>query len=423
MKLIYRIALRLSAVLIPLMALWATLFYFMTVDEINDEADDALADYSELIIVRMLAGRELPPLNSGSNNSYSITPVPREYADSKSHIEYYDAEVYIPEKEETEPARILSTIFCDNDDNYYELKVAMPTFEKEDLVRTILFWIALLYLVLLLTLIGVTTWIFHRSMRPLYELLHWLDRYTPGRRTEPVPDNTSVSEFRRLNAAAQRAVDRSEKLFERQKQFIGNASHELQTPLAVMGNRIEWLLDNTELDERQIGELLGIQRTLGGVVRLNKTLLLLTKIDNGQFPESTDVFIPALVQESVEVFSEIYEDKEIEVDFPRPDSLVVRMNESLARTLTGNLLKNAFIYTPAHGRISISIKGRTLEIANTGETPLDADHIFDRFYKSGGREGSLGLGLAIVGAVQRYYGLEVKYRFEEKMHVFSVKWR
>ena len=92
------------------MALWATLFYFMTVDEINDEADDALADYSELIIVRMLAGRELPPLNSGSNNSYSITPVTREYADSKSHIEYYDAEVYIPEKEETEPARILSTI-------------------------------------------------------------------------------------------------------------------------------------------------------------------------------------------------------------------------------------------------------------------------------------------------------------------------
>ena len=44
MKLIYRIALRLSAVLIPLMALWATLFYFMTIDEINDEADGALAD-------------------------------------------------------------------------------------------------------------------------------------------------------------------------------------------------------------------------------------------------------------------------------------------------------------------------------------------------------------------------------------------
>ena len=75
MKLIYRIALRLSLILIPLMALWATLFYFMMVEEINDEADDTLEDYSELIIIRMLAGRELPSLNSGSNNSYSITPV------------------------------------------------------------------------------------------------------------------------------------------------------------------------------------------------------------------------------------------------------------------------------------------------------------------------------------------------------------
>ena len=143
MKLIYRIALRLSLILIPLMALWATLFYFMMVEEINDEADDTLEDYSELIIIRMLAGRELPSLNSGSNNSYSITPIDEAYASSKPHIEYYDAEVYIPEKEETEPARILSTIFLDNDDNYYELKVAIPTFEKDDLVRTILFWIIL----------------------------------------------------------------------------------------------------------------------------------------------------------------------------------------------------------------------------------------------------------------------------------------
>ena len=163
MKLIYRIALRLSLILIPLMALWATLFYFMMVEEINDEADDTLEDYSELIIIRMLAGRELPSLNSGSNNSYSITPIDEAYASSKPHIEYYDAEVYIPEKEETEPARILSTIFLDNDDNYYELKVAIPTFEKDDLVRTILFWIILLYFVLLITIIGSTIWIFHVS--------------------------------------------------------------------------------------------------------------------------------------------------------------------------------------------------------------------------------------------------------------------
>ena len=256
MKLISRIALRLSLALLPLMALWGVLFYFTMVDEINDEADDALEDYSELIVKRMLAGRELPKPNNGSNNSYSIVPIGAPEAAVRPHIDYYDAEVYIPEKEETEPARVLTTIFQDADGAYYELKVATPTFEKDDLLRAILYWVVFLYLLLLLTTISLTVWVFHRSMRPLYELLRWLDDYTPGRRGAPVPCSTRIVEFRRLSAAAQQAVDRSEALFEQQKHFIGNASHELQTPLAVLGNRIEWLLDNTEPTEKQMEELL-----------------------------------------------------------------------------------------------------------------------------------------------------------------------
>ena len=306
MKLISRIALRLSLALLPLMALWGVLFYFTMVDEINDEADDALEDYSELIVKRMLAGRELPKPNNGSNNSYSIVPIGAPEAAVRPHIDYYDAEVYIPEKEETEPARVLTTIFQDADGAYYELKVATPTFEKDDLLRAILYWVVFLYLLLLLTTISLTVWVFHRSMRPLYELLRWLDDYTPGRRGAPVPCSTRIVEFRRLSAAAQQAVDRSEALFEQQKHFIGNASHELQTPLAVLGNRIEWLLDNTEPTEKQMEELLKMQRTLRQIVRLNKTLLLLTKIDNGQFPESSEVDLAAVVGEQVALYDEIY---------------------------------------------------------------------------------------------------------------------
>ena len=175
MKLISRIALRLSLALLPLMALWGVLFYFTMVDEINDEADDALEDYSELIVKRMLAGRELPKPNNGSNNSYSIVPIGAPEAAVRPHIDYYDAEVYIPEKEDTEPARVVTTIFQDADGAYYELKVATPTFEKDDLLRAILYWVVFLYLLLLLTTISLTVWVFHRSMRPLYELLRWLD--------------------------------------------------------------------------------------------------------------------------------------------------------------------------------------------------------------------------------------------------------
>ena len=422
MKLIYRIALRLSLVLLPLLALWAVLFYAAMVDEINDEADDALEDYSELIVTRMLAGRALPSLNSGSNNSYSIAPVDEAYASKHPRIVYYDAEVFIPEKDETEPARILTTVFQDRDGNYFELKVATPTFEKDDLLETILGWVVSLYFLLLVTIVGVTVWVLHRSMRPLYALLRWLDGYVPGRNNPPVPDDTNISEFRRLNEAAQRAADRSDELFDRQKQFIGNASHELQTPLAVLGNRLEWLLDRTELTEEQMGELFQMQRTLGGIVRLNRTLLLLTKIDNGQFPESTEVDIAGLVREQVALCEEIYESRGIACSVNCAGPLAVRMNESLASVLVANLVKNAFIHTGAGGGIRIDIEDRTLSVANDGDASLDGERIFERFYQGSKKEGSTGLGLALVNAVGRYYGLRVAYRFESGRHVFSVAW-
>ena len=422
MKLIYRISLRLSLVLLPLITLWAVVFYFTMVDEINDEVDDALEDYSELIVIRMLSGELLPRMNEGSNNSYTIAPVDENYAAAHPGIDYYDAEVYIPEKEETEPARFLVTIFQDGNGQFYELKVATPTFEKDELLETILWWVVWLYLLLLITVVGTTMWIFHNSMRPLYALLHWLDGYVPGHKTVPVPNNTSITEFRRLNTAAQQAVDRSEELLEQQKQFIGNASHELQTPLAVLGGRMEYMLDHAGLDEQTMGEVIQMQRTLGHIVRLNKTLLLLAKIDNGQFPENTDVDISAMIREQKELYDDIYEERDIRCDMHLTGSFLVRMNESLASVLVSNLIRNAYAHSEAGARIDIRIEGRTLTVSNDGVTPLDGKHIFERFYQGSKREGSTGLGLALVKAVADSYGLCVGYRFGEEQHIFSVEW-
>ena len=422
MKLILRIALRLSAVLLPLLALWAGLFYYALMGRIREETDDALWDYSELIIQRMLGGERLPQLNEGSNNSYSITPVDSLYASAHPRLEYYDAEVYIPEKEETEPARVMTTLFQDEDGLYYELKVATPTFEKDELLATIFGWMIFLYLVLLVTVIGITILVFHRSMRPLYDLLKWLDEYRPGGKNRPVPNRTRIEEFRRLNLAAQQAVDRSEALYQQQKQFIGNASHELQTPLAVLSGRLEWLLDHTELTEEQMGEVLQMQRTLKRLSRLNKTLLLLTKIDNHQFPESTTVDIASLVREQQELYCEIFSARDIHWSLSLPESFPVQMNESLASVLVTNLMKNACLHSEPGAEVQVRLENRTLTVSNPGAAPLDQEQVFKRFYQGAKKEGSNGLGLALVKAVADYYGLPIAYRFLEGRHCFSVSW-
>ncbi|MBR6647879.1 MAG: HAMP domain-containing histidine kinase [Bacteroidaceae bacterium] len=419
MKLIYKVTLRLALILLPLITLWAVIFYYTMIEEINDESDDSLVEYAETIIRRQLAGYPLPLPGNGSNNSYTIEPI-----DSGGYIEpymtFHDEMVYIPEQKDTEPARVLTTTFIDDNDITYKLQVTMPTFERDDLRNAIFWYILVLYALLVLVVLFATWAIFYRSMRPLYKLLRWFDNYTPGKRPSAIPES-DVIEFQKLGKAASLAVDRAEEYFEQQKQFIGNASHELQTPLAVIGNRIEWIVDNTTLNEEQYSELSKIQRTLGRLVRTNKTLLLLTKIDNGQFPETADVDIVTLVNREIEVYSDIFAHKEIKSNLKLPQYSIVKINESLAYTLIGNLLKNAYLHSPEGATVTVQVDSRSIIVSNDGDTPLDAERVFNRFYHDG-KNGSTGLGLALVNSICRYYDFKVGYRFEEKQHIFSVEW-
>lgn len=106
MKLIYYIILRITLALTLILTIWAVFFYVTMIDEVNDEVDDSLEDYSETIIIRALAGEELPSENNGSNNQYYLTEVTKEYAGNRNDIQYKDSMVYIVEKGETEPAPI-----------------------------------------------------------------------------------------------------------------------------------------------------------------------------------------------------------------------------------------------------------------------------------------------------------------------------
>ena len=421
MHLFSRIIRNLAAVLVLLMALWATLFYYAMIDEIRDEADDSLEHYSSMIISRVLAGRELSHIGDGSNNSYAITPVSEEYASQHSHLTYHDEEFYIAEKGEEEPARVITSIFSDSNGRYYELKVATPTFEKNDLFESVAIWIAILYVGLLIVVLTVSALIFYRHMRPLYELLHWLDGYHPGCKPQSVPVQNQIKEFRKLGDALQRAIDRSEHLFERQSKFIGDASHELQTPLAIIGNRLEWLMSSPSLTPEEAAELYKINQTLGRAVRLNKTLLLLTKIDNHQFPESVDVDIVDIVKECVASYGEVYELREICFEQDLPQQYVVHINESLASTLVSNLIRNVYIHAPEGSQAKVEICDGVLTVSNDGDKPLDADHVFDRFYKASKTHTSTGLGLALVAAICRLYDMPLEYKFQQGRHLFTIK--
>ena len=421
MKLIHNIAVRLSVALLPVIGLWAMVFYFVIVDEINDEADDLLESYAEQLMVRKLSGKELPVTNIMTDGHYSISQVTESYADSQAGMEYYDSVFYIKETDENEPARFLKTIFKDREGRCFELIVATPTFEKDDLIGTILWWILALYLILLLTVVVIALVVLQKSMRPLYKILDWLNAYTPGKAHSRLAIDTDIQEFRQLEKVTTEATDRSDNAFEKQKQFIGNASHELQTPLAVLGGRIDWMLDNDSLGEESVGELVKMKRELGHIVRLNKTLLLLTKIDNDQFPDQTDVNLSSIVLSQKELYEEIFSSKKISCSVQVPDEpVIIRMNETLASILVTNIIKNAFVHSPEGGTVTLTLTENGLVVANSGDSPLDQGRIFDRFYQGAKKDGSTGLGLALAKTIADRNGLRLTYSYENGMHLFRI---
>ena len=424
MKLLLRITLWLAVALTVLLAIWAVCFYFATIDEINDETDDSLIDYSDGLIIRKLAGVQLPSDDNGTNNTYYIKEVPEEYALSREWISFEDQEVFISSKAEFESARVLTRLFRDSEDRFFELTVAVPTFEKDDIERSILWWIVALYILMLLSVLFISVWVVSYNMRPLKAMLRWLEEYNPGKTMPPVPSDTNVTEFRHLADTIRNAAERFDVQYLEQKRFIGNASHELQTPLAACSNRIEMLLDSPDLTESQAGELIKVHRELQALIPLNRTLLLLTKRENGQFPETSEINFRDLVSDSVEMFREIYPARNISVSLDIKAPFIAEANEQLAVILVRNLVKNAFIHTPPGSTVSVSMDSSGFSVSNPGDQPLDDTKIFSRFYHGhSSREGSTGLGLAIVHSVCRSYGLTVSYRFHGSRHIFSVKRR
>lgn len=421
MKLIYHIIFRISLALTLILTGWAVFFYVTLIDEINDEVDDSLEDYSETIIIRALAGEELPSQNNGSNNQYYLTEVSQEYAKTRNEIQYKDSMVYIVEKKETEPARMLTTIFQDNDGRFHELTVSTPSIEKKDLKEAILTWIIWLYIILLFCIIIISVWVFYRNMRPLYTLLHWLDRYQTGANNEELKNETQITEFRKLNEATIRYTERNEQMFEQQKQFIGNASHEMQTPLAICRNRLEMLMDDDSLSEKQLEELLKTHQTLEYITKLNKSLLLLSKIDNGQFTETKALSLNQLLKQYLEDYKEVYSYRKITTEIEERSECRVVMNESLAIALLTNLVKNAFVHNIDGGRIQIIFARQSIIFRNTGnQQPLDSARIFERFYQANRREGSTGLGLAIAYSICQLQHFSLQYYFEQGEHCFEL---
>lgn len=421
MRLLHVITLRLSLLATLILFCWSVFFYYTIMNEVNDEVDDSLEDYAEMIIIRSVRNEALPTASSGSNNQFFLREITPQYAAQTPHVRYEDRDVFIEEKDEFEPARVLTYIFQNDDGKFFELEVSTPHIDKKDLRGAIFYWIVFLFLAILLCILLLNLWTIGHSMRPLRKLLRWLDKYRVGEDNRPLDNPTKIYEFRKLNEVVKESIERTEVAYEQQKMFIGNASHEMQTPLAICNSRLEMLLEDPSLTERQMEEIVKTRQTLEQLSRMNRSLLLLTKIDNGQFADVADVNFTESIQRLLPDYEMVYASKNIRLQTELLGDFIVRMDESLAQTLLSNLLKNAFVHNHESGEITIKATTDSLLFENTGAPEsLNRDYIFERFYHSSDNRQSLGLGLAVVKAICQRYGLRIDYAFNNGKHAFTI---
>lgn len=416
MKLLRYTHLNLSFLLFLLLGGWGTFFYYAVIDEVMDETDDSLANYRDIIVGKILADSTLLDTRDKIIQGYSIRPLTTEEAEHYRD-QYYDGTVYIETEDEHEPVRVMKSCFMASDLKYYELEIRLSTLERDDLISAIFKYLVALYIALLCCIIFGTRLILKSAFRPLYRLLEWLENVSPGHHAPYLDPDCRIREFRTLNRAALEMHGRTEKAYREQKEFIENAAHELQTPLAVINGKLELLAEHENLDEEELKNIDDMFRSLHRAIQLNKSLLLLSRIQNRQFEEVTEVDMNPLARNILELLSDLYEEKRLEYHLSDSEECRVRMNESLAHTLLANLIKNAIIHSPVRGRVDILIHPERIEIANDGGQALDERQMFKRFYKgNGGQKDSTGLGLSIAQSIAELYHISLTYHYDGRHH-------
>ena len=256
--------------------------------------------------------------------------------------------------------------------------------------------------------------------KPFRETLDQLKTFSLNNQTKIEFSKTDVSEFDELNQSLTKLIEHNVSVYKTQKEFTENASHELQTPLAILKNKLDILLQNQDLTEKQYQIAEEMNRALSRSSRINKNLLLLAKIENNQF-ENSEIHLDELLNQSMEILQEHFEQKNISVNTEISDNVKVNGNIGLTEVLINNLIINAIRHTSINGSILIRLSQSEFEVSNSGTGKLNGDLLFKRFSRFSKDNNGSGLGLAIVREICKSQNWTIDYRFENNNHIFSVK--
>lgn len=410
----------LTLILLAVIAVWAALYYAYILDEVYDNVDDGLKNRKIQLIKAVYVDPNLLKNNEFGFNEFNINPVsPLKYTEKNK---LYNKMYYMEYDDEDEPYRVLETDFIDQYGKYQKLVVRTSTVEEDELIYDLTTALVILYFLLVISVILVNGLLLNKALKPFYHILNNLKKYQFGQHSVYEKKTYAIKEFNDLNTEIEGMIGRNELVFLQQKQFIENASHELQTPLAIAINKLDFAMRNDELSEDHLKLMSEVKSNLSRMTSLNKSLLMLSKIENNQFNKSENIIFNDIIKELLLDYEDYIEHKEITTHVIEEEKFSANFDPDLAIILLSNLLKNAIRYNKVDGELEIEIKENLIIVKNTGlDAPLDQAKIFKRFYKQGTEQSSTGLGLSIIKTIiKQYPNWDIVYEYNDGYHCFMV---
>jgi len=233
--------------------------------------------------------------------------------------------------------------------------------------------------------------------------------------------STTINEFAELIEAVEQMTQKAKKDYQEIKSFTENASHEIQTPLAIIASKIELLSQSDNLKEDQMHTIQSIAETTNRLAKLNQSLILLTKIDNRQFGATTPVDVSRMVLQILYNYEELFLSRSIQIKQQIDPGVKQTMNEALAEILIINLLTNSFRHNVENGSVTVILQDKYLSISNTGNAISTLPELlFERFRKEAVSSESMGLGLSIVKKICDIYHFKVTYQYQNLLHTITI---
>ncbi|MES2545480.1 MAG: HAMP domain-containing sensor histidine kinase [Bacteroidota bacterium] len=333
---------------------------------------------------------------------------------------FFNTYYYNSLEHENEPYRVLKCPVIINNKQYvFTAKTNLVN--ATDSILSVLILFIVIISTLFVGLFIITKRLSIKIWRPFYETLEQIEQFEIDKKPVINTTSTSVEEFNRLNQAINKLTKKNTLIYKSQKEFIENAAHELQTPIAIFKGKLETLIQRHDITEGQFKILEKLNDATTRLNKLNKNLLLLSKIESKYFGKS-QTSINKIINNQLDFFKEQAVAKKITINIELESNIIVNTDTFLLDVLISNLFLNAINHNVENGHITVKLDKKSLLFSNSGALQaLETDKMFERFSKANPSFKGNGLGLSIIKKIAENNDWEIIYCFKNNLHHFELQ--